>query len=159
MGHCPSEGSINTTSSIRSSGINFRSSSITSPCGSITHIINEDAFLDADPRQTADSLNQTFNSTGHPAFNLGATSLSGCRSTAVPGSGSDFWNAFLADNGTDAGSAADDIMIYTAIIDPDTIGFNTNMYDFQMLVAEPGNGSQEFPGGTPTTYYFYVELT
>ncbi len=63
----------------------------------------------------------------------------------------------LVDNGTDIANH-DDIFLYTAIIDPNHLGFNGNTYDFQMLVAEPGNGSEEFPLGSPTTYYFYVEL-
>ena len=46
------------------------------------------------------------------------------------------------------------LMIYTAIIDPDAIGFNGSQYDFEMLVGEDGHRDNT----APTTYYFYVEI-
>ncbi len=130
-------------------------------CGSIEQVASEDVYLDANSRETADSLNMTFNYTSHPTLVLAGNTISGCRSTPVNGTSSlatGYWNAFLTDNGTNSGAADDDIIIYTSIIDSDGIGFNGNTYDFQMLVAEPGNGTEDFPGGTPTTYFFYVEL-
>lgn len=129
-------------------------------CANSAQIINEDAFVGAHPGQSVDSVNKTFNYTGHPAFSIGARGISGCRSVSVFGSGEGnvFWESILIDNGTDLAGSSDDILLYTGLIDPDRIGFNGNTYDFQMLVGENGNGSQEFPGGTTTTYYFYVEL-
>jgi len=95
-----------------------------------------------------DSVNNTFSSQTHPAFNVGATNLAldTCRSTSVQGdgSGSVFYQVLLKE--------AADTTIYTALIDPAQIGFDGGTYDFQMLVGEDGSTA-----GT-TTYYFYVEL-
>jgi len=130
-------------------------------CPNTTQVQNEDTYLDANPLFSRDSLNQTFNFTTHPSFEIGGRAVAGCRSTPVngnPGVATDFWNVFLTDNGTSL-TTIDDISIYAAVIDPDTAGFNSATYDFQMLVGERGNGSEEFPSGTSTTYFFYVELS
>lgn len=46
------------------------------------------------------------------------------------------------------------LMIYTAIIDPEAIGFDGNAYDFQMIVGEDGHNDNN----NPTMYYFYLEI-
>lgn len=115
-------------------------------CMTQTDINNEDTYLGA--TNNADNVNGTFNRTGHPAFSVGSTLLSGCRSTSVngTGSGSDFWEALLKDNANST--------IYTAIIDQNKVGFDNNTRDFQMLVGENGSNGNT----ATTTYYFYVEL-
>jgi len=45
-------------------------------------------------------------------------------------------------------------IVYAAIIDDDEIGFDSNTYDFQMIVPE--NGLPSFTGAT--AYYIYLEL-
>jgi hypothetical protein len=45
-------------------------------------------------------------------------------------------------------------IIYATILENDLAGYDSQTYDFQMLVPE--NGSQGFTGATP--YYLYVEL-
>ncbi len=128
-------------------------------CANFSQVENEDAFVNASSKVDTDSINYTFNYTTHPSFSIGTRSVSGCRSTPVNGTtqtSAGFWNALLVDNQT--GIMEDDIIIYTAIIDSRKLGFNGNTYDFQMLVGENGNGTEQFPNGVPTTYYFYVEL-
>jgi len=128
-------------------------------CANDSQVANEDGFIGADSILTVDSVNNTFNYTTHPAFTIGGRDVSGCRSVSVNGTGTGniFWETLLVDNGTSI-EAHDDIIIYTGLIDQDQIGFDGSSYDFQMLVGEPGNGSEEFPNGNPTTYYFYVEI-
>ncbi|MEK6968656.1 MAG: hypothetical protein AABX51_08605 [Nanoarchaeota archaeon] len=131
-------------------------------CAAQGNVVNEDAYVNASPTIDLDSVNQTFNYTTHPTFQISSNTLTGCPSTPVNGSSATaagFWNVFLTDNGTDPVSSIDDISIYATLIDADKIGFNGNTYDFQMLVGENGNGSEEFPNGNPTTYFFYVELS
>src|SRR3989344_3188206 len=89
-------------------------------CANTTQVQNEDTFLDANPLFSRDSVNQTFNFTTHPSFEIGGRVVVGCRSTPVngdPGSASDFWNVFLTDNGTSV-TTIDDITIYSTMIDP-----------------------------------------
>ena len=45
--------------------------------------------------------------------------------------------------------------VYATIMEQDTIGFDGDRYDFQMIVPE--NGNQSFSGAT--AYYIYIELT
>ncbi|HJX50598.1 MAG TPA: hypothetical protein VJ438_03995, partial [Candidatus Nanoarchaeia archaeon] len=45
-------------------------------------------------------------------------------------------------------------IVYVTILEDNLAGYDSQTYDFQMLVPE--NGSQGFTGATP--YYIYVEL-
>jgi hypothetical protein len=128
-------------------------------CANESQILNEDSWIGA-TINNSDSANHTFAKTNHPSFYTGNKLVSECRSTSVNGTGdsSIFWEALLVDNGTNAVSMADDIFIYTAILDQNRLGFDARTHDFQMIVGEPGAGSEEWPNGNPTTYYFYVEL-
>ena len=128
-------------------------------CANESQILNEDAWMGATVNNS-DSANHTFAKTNHPSFFTANTLISGCRSTSVNGTGASdiFWEALLVDNGTSSADMTDDIFIYTTIIDQNRLGFDIKTHDFQMLVGEPGSGSEEWPNGNPTTYYFYVEL-
>lgn len=125
-------------------------------CANRTLIADEDnVFLGVNVTSDPDSTNATFNRKGHPSFFVGGNPLAftNCNSTSVAtdGSGVVFWEALLQANSSAT-------LIYTAIIMQDTAGFNGINHDFQMLVSEKGNGAQEYPSGTATTYYFFVEL-
>ncbi len=128
-------------------------------CANESQITREDNFIGANSGETVDSVNRTFNYSSHPAFSITGRAITGCRSVSVnaTGGGNDFWETLLVDNGTQS-EMNDDIFIYTGIIDAQKSGFTGSLYDFQMIVGENGNGTEEFPGGNPTTYYFYVEL-
>jgi hypothetical protein len=45
-------------------------------------------------------------------------------------------------------------MVYTAILEQDALGFQSQSWDFEMIVGENGHAGDT----TTTTYYFYVEL-
>lgn len=62
----------------------------------------------------------------------------------------DFEEVLLYD-GTNTTNGA---LVYAAILEQDVQGFDEDIYDFQMIVAE--NGGQGFDSATP--YYFYAEL-
>lgn len=102
----------------------------------------------------ADNINSTFNYTTHASFNVSTTSISGCRSTAtyingaqqVMGSGASFQEILLRDNSTGS-------LVYTTLINDNTVGYNGQAYDFQLIVGENESST------IPTTYYFWVELS
>ncbi len=101
-----------------------------------------------------DNINGTFNDTGHLTFETGTNTLVNdtCPSAAmfvndtrqVANSSADFQEILVQDNS--------DNLVYVALINDDTNGFDNNQYDFEMIVAESNVKS------SPTTYYFYLEL-
>lgn len=98
-----------------------------------------------------DSISSTFNSTDHSSTVVAGTSLSNCNSTTLyvndvsqgQDSGADF-QEFLMQETTNS-------LVYVSILNDNTVGFDGNTYDFQMIVPET-------PTGAAHTYYFYVEL-
>ena len=128
-------------------------------CANETQVVNEDTWLGATVAST-DSAKKTFSLTTHPSFQIGTKTIAGCRSQSInaSGGGSAFWEALLVDNGTSGASMDDDVVVYAAVLENNVNGFDGGLHDFQMLVGEPGSGSQQYPNGNPTTYYFYVEL-
>jgi hypothetical protein len=52
------------------------------------------------------------------------------------------------------GSAAPQNIIYTSILNQDTVGFDGGTHDFEMIVLENGASGK----ATATNYYFYLEL-
>jgi hypothetical protein len=123
-------------------------------CMNPTDILNEETFLGMDSVNDYDTVAKTFNRTDHPQFWVGGLSITNCFSTSVndTGHGSLFHQALIKSNDTSD-------TIYAAILEfPRTTGFDGGLWDFQMLVGEPGSGAQSYPYGTTTTYYFYVEI-
>ncbi len=126
-------------------------------CANETIVHDEDTvFLGANQSKDADTANFTFDRTDHPPFFVGGTTgaQQNCFSTSVNSTGdaSIFWEVLLYDNVTQN-------IIYTSILDPDNnTGFDNTQHDFQMLVADPGTGNEEYPNGLATTYYFFVEI-
>jgi hypothetical protein len=107
----------------------------------------------------ADAINNTFNLTQHPAFEVGTNpiAINTCPSTYVFGSTgyqtADWSNVLLTDTSS---------LIFTTIIENKDIGNNTNkegfdnrLHDFQLLVAEDGHDGQE---DATTLYYFWAEI-
>jgi hypothetical protein len=123
-------------------------------CMDATDILNEEVVLGMDSVNDYDTVAKTFSRTDHPQFFVGGLNITNCFSTSVndTGVGSIFHQALLKSNDTDD-------TIYTAILEfPRTEGFDGGLWDFQMLVGEPGSGAETYPYGTTTTYYFYVEI-
>ena len=101
-----------------------------------------------------DSVNSTFSSNIHKTFYVGTELIqnSTCRSTftwvsdAAPAQSenSPFQEILLYDGNN---------MVYTTPISDNTVGFNDETYDFQLIVPDRG-----VAGYAAQTYYFYVEL-
>jgi len=120
-------------------------------CANSTEIANENTALNMG--SSADNITNTFNSNTHPQFYVGSVNIAAnsCSATNAYVNGaaqsSDFYNVLLSDG---TGN-----IIYTAILDPDTTGFDGDTHDFELLVGEDGHGAA---AGTTTTYYFWVEI-
>ncbi|MCM2326208.1 MAG: hypothetical protein NDI94_07110, partial [Candidatus Woesearchaeota archaeon] len=116
-------------------------------CSNSTHIGSEEAYL-GHVSTTGDSVSSTFSGSTHPSFSVGSLSIpqDTCVSTNLyvnGAQGSDFYEVLLSDDASN--------MVYTAIIDENTVGFDGRTYDFEMLVGDKGDSSV-------TSYYFFMEL-
>ena len=98
------------------------------------------------------TINATFNETAHTAFSVGTTAITAntCPSQALFVSGNrvaatdtaDFQEIVLEDDANN--------LLFTALINQETTGFNNGLYDFQLIVPND-------PDDT-TTVYFFLEL-
>ncbi len=103
---------------------------------------------------SVDSINNTFNGTVHRSFWVGTKKISAstCRAIATyvnstaqnTGENASFQEVLLMDGSQN--------LIFTALIDDDTLGYDLDTYDFQMIVPESEYAT------TPHTYYFWLEL-
>lgn len=110
--------------------------------------------LDADD---ADGIDETFKeSLVYDSFYVGSRHIDNtstvCPATQMYGQDEQqqegrFQELLLYDNSSDK-------LVYTAIIEQDTIGFDNQAWDFEMIVGENGHAGDT----TTTTYYFYVEI-
>lgn len=119
-------------------------------CTSGAEISAEETYL-GHISSDGDSVTNTFSQNYASTIQVGAvTTSANCNATTLytnsAKTANDFWEVLLAD---DAGS-----IIYTAIIDEDTAGFDGSTYDFQLLVGENEHAGSE--GSTP--YYIFVEI-
>jgi len=102
---------------------------------------------------SADNINRTFNYTVHKEFYVSTEHIqaSTCRSTATYindakqtiNENSLFQEILLTDNYN---------MIYAALLNDNSVGYDGGNYDFQLIVPEDDTTT------TPTTYYFFAEL-
>jgi len=121
-------------------------------CANITELETEDIALGV-PLNADDSVVNTFGNTSNfNTFFTGAIQIS---------SSQNCYATHLNDNnGTQSTKYAEillsdsNLMVYTALLDPGTIGFDGNSHDFEMLVGENGHNDNT----NPTTYYFYIEI-
>jgi hypothetical protein len=123
-------------------------------CANQSTIINEDAALNMS-QNNPDTINRTFGNKIHKSFYVGTKLIqnSTCNAIATyvndaaqaPSENANFQEILLQDN---IGR-----MVYSTLINQNVTGFNTQKYDFQLIVAE-----NEYQSA-PTTYYMYVELT
>ena len=94
-----------------------------------------------------DGLDETF--LGTEDIIIGTNTLSACPSTHTYQSDSpqsNYWNeTLITENATGT-------VIFASKVDDNTVGFDGNTWDFQMLVAEDGGTAGS------TSYWFYVEL-
>jgi hypothetical protein len=123
-------------------------------CANRTTILNEDDVLNMS-QNNPDTINRTFSNKIHRSFYVGSELIqnSTCQAIATyvndsaqtPNENANFQEILLQD---DVGR-----MVYSTLINQNVTGFNTQKYDFQLIVAE-----NEYQS-SPTTYYMYVELT
>jgi len=122
-------------------------------CAQDTTVVAEQDFNNMTGTD-ADSINQTFSGSTHTSFYVGATPVanSTCRAIATyvndtpqaANESNPFQEILLED--------ADANLLYVTLIEDAVAGFDTQPYDFQMIVAESDVKSQ------PTTYYFFTEI-
>ena len=115
-------------------------------CLNLTEIENNYGMSSTDP----DGVNETFNET-LPSIEVGTITLYNCPRTSLysnstPQQNPDWNETILTVNNSEA-------IIFAAIINPGTLGFDNKTWDFQMIVADNGGDA------IPTTYYVYTELT
>jgi hypothetical protein len=118
-------------------------------CTNISEIANEETYIGQNLTDT-DSVRNTFNRSNHPQFSVGNIYIEAntCRATSLyvnsSAQNSTFYEVLLSDGTSN--------IVYTALLDLNQIGFDNQLYDFQMLVGE--NGRDE----ATTTYFFFVEI-
>lgn len=115
-------------------------------CASNANVSVEETYL-GQTTDDPDSVNNTFSGIA-PDFDVGSVSLSGCYGTnAYDDTGAqttDFHQALLSDGPN---------IVYSTLLNS-SVGFNSQTWDFQLLVGENGKVGNE----AATPYYFYVEL-
>lgn len=123
-------------------------------CGIQSTIDGEETFLNINA-SSDDSINSTFNETTHKEFWVGTTQIasSTCRSLIT----------YVNDTkqGIDENAPFQEVLlrdennnpVYVTMLEDETAGYDLGSYDFQMIVPE------DETAGTPTTYYFYVEIS
>ncbi|NTV23052.1 MAG: hypothetical protein HGA85_01590 [Nanoarchaeota archaeon] len=114
-------------------------------CTNQTQIDSEETLLSI-ATTASDGINETFNITSHPNFNVGTRLMTGCFSTRAynsTGSAGNYWNVLLSSNSTN--------VVYTSILADNADAFAGSTADFEILV--PVDRLL-----TTSTYYFYVEL-
>jgi hypothetical protein len=118
-------------------------------CASEAHVNSEDSAMNKSSADV-DSIESTFSNTTHAEFFAG--------SKRFIADACDYTVATYVDNSPQYTKFQEvllydgDFLVYTALIENSTRGFDNSTYDFQMLVAED-RGKQ-----TNTGYYFYVEI-
>lgn len=119
-------------------------------CANATVIANEENAL-SHATSSEDSITKTFGTKAHDSFYVGTVEIAGnsCNSTAMNVNSAtqtaDFQEILLTDRTN---------LIYASLLENSKQGFNSQNYDFQMIVAE--NATQGTTTAVP--YYFYVEL-
>ncbi len=121
-------------------------------CSDLTYTRQEETFL-SHTFSSIDSIENTFNSVNHTPFYVGDRQVIGCNytalyvnDTAVVVNDSASYQEILLWDGAGA-------FVYAARINDSALGYRaTDLYDFQMIVAEKAVVA------APVTYFFFVEL-
>ncbi|RME52008.1 hypothetical protein D6783_06095 [Candidatus Woesearchaeota archaeon] len=122
-------------------------------CANATEIAAEEAFHNMTSTQP-DTINKTFNNTVHRGFFVGSTYIANSTCSAIatyvngtaqaPSENADFQEVLLSDT---------NYLVWATLLEQDAQGYNNQPFDFQMIVPESEVKS------SPTTYYFYAELS
>ena len=118
-------------------------------CASSAQIVSENTALAH--TNINDNLTATFTDTNHPSFYIGDVSIGAntCRGLDTyvnnASQSSHFQEVVLTDTSN---------LVYATILEEDSVGYDGDTYDFQLLVPERGEA-----GNTQVTdYYLYVEI-
>ena len=125
-------------------------------CADGQQILQEDTYLGANSGVDPDSMNLTFSGYTYNSFYTGFLNFTSgsCRAAGINGStGGAFYEVLQVDGNNETNKT-----IYTSLISQNTVGYDSQLHDFQMIVGEPGSGAELYPNGAATTYYFWVEL-
>ena len=122
-------------------------------CANEQSILDEQTVLNI-ASDSVDSINRTFNDTIHRSFFVGTTQIaqSSCRAIATyvedskqpPSVDATFQEILLQDN--------DNNLVFATIIEQAQIGYDSGLYDFQLIVPEDPTSV------APTTYFFFAEI-
>ncbi len=123
-------------------------------CVSDQGIADEQSFLNIS-ESSVDSINRTFNDTVHRGFFVGTGFIanSTCRAIATyvddapqaPSEDATFQEILLEDGSGN--------LVFTTILESAATGYDSGAYDFQLIVPENPVSA------TPTTYYFFAEIS
>jgi hypothetical protein len=122
-------------------------------CSNRTRIIDEETTLQFAPT-ASDGINRTFNNTVHRQFYVGANRIANSNCPAISTyvnntrqatSETALFQEVLLSDGPN--------LVLGTIIEPGMWGFDGGRYNFQLIVPE-----NEY-AGTPTPYFFYLELS
>ena len=121
-------------------------------CSNITQLNQEN--INMNHTNANDNLNMTFNYTSgatHRAFYVGSRYMVNNTCPTL----NTFVNNATQDTKFEEMALYDGYnIVYATILDQNTVGYNSQNYDFQMIVPE--NGAASFQGAT--AYYLYVEI-
>lgn len=122
-------------------------------CSNTTTLQTEETQLNMTSTKE-DSINRTFNITTHRSFYVGTRLIanSTCRSIATYVNST---RQAASENATFQEVLLDDTqrMVYATLLENKRQGYNSQSFDFQMIVAESDINA------VPSTYYFWVELS
>ncbi|MGV8087054.1 MAG: hypothetical protein ACP5N1_05485 [Candidatus Woesearchaeota archaeon] len=122
-------------------------------CANISELMQEDILLGV-PSNASDSVVNTFNNnsnfdeffTGFNKINISQNCYAIHLNDETGAQSTDYAEVLLSDSS---------LIVYTAMLDPNALGFDGNDYDFEMIVGENGHNDDT----TMTTYYFYLEIS
>ncbi|MFC1648280.1 hypothetical protein ACFL1B_02365 [Nanoarchaeota archaeon] len=121
-------------------------------CAAQSTISTEQTFIGGAASDT-DSINNTYNKTLHATMQVGVNTItnSSCRAVYT-------WQADAAQVASEAANFTgilledtDNDLVYASTLEQDGTGFDSNTYDFQLIVPDHDNQ-------TVVNYYFYVEI-
>jgi len=116
-------------------------------CSNSSHVAAENSFIGKNAFDV-DNVANTFDKNNHSEFFVGETKIlaNSCASTNLfvnnQSQDTDFVEVLLTDGVSN--------MVYTSLINGSKVGFDGNIYDYQMIVGTPNEAS--------TTYYFFLEI-
>ncbi|MBR9704269.1 hypothetical protein GOV12_02570 [Candidatus Pacearchaeota archaeon] len=121
-------------------------------CSNVTHLEAENSALEH--TSVIDNITTTFNTSGiatHKAFPLTTNTIFNDSCPVL----NTYVNNVSQNTSFDEVALYDDTnIVYAALIESDTTGYDGASHDFQMIVPENGNSSRS----VSTAYYLYAEL-